>query len=152
MNSGLSLLGLSAAAPAISIVRQTAQSVVEPFQNIFAAAVERSASADPSSASDQEDGMRAKLARRLQELMRSLGAVDGDRVSLHVDADGAISASGVAAIAEGVETALRYDSELAGQVRALVEANAAMADSDWLGDAELRITATTGDAATIEWR
>jgi hypothetical protein len=152
MNPGLSLFGLSAAAPTIALARQTALTAVEPFQNIFASAADRTAAADPSTVNPEQEGLRARLARRLQELMRSLGAIDGDQVSLRVDEAGAIAATGFGTLAEGVETALREDGVLADQIRALAEFNAAQNDSAWLGDAELRVTATTGDTATLEWR
>ena len=94
----------------------------------------------------------ASVARRLQELLSSLGLRSGDRVKLEIDAAGDIRVADSDAGIGSIEAALNADPQLADDLRRLARSRSAPAGSPF-GEAELRIEVGESDAAAgLTWR
>jgi hypothetical protein len=149
MNGIQGLLSIPSAATAIDMAGQAVETAVSPFAMVMHAAMGAAAAETRNARGDfngADESLGASVARRLQELLTSLGLRPGDRVKLEIDAAGDIRVADSDAGIGSIEAALHADPQLADDLRRLARSRSAQAGSPF-GEAELRIEVGESDAA-----
>jgi hypothetical protein len=154
MNALFGLLAAPAAASVADVAGRTVKLAATPFELLLNAAVGGvDASAAESRPVDGADGagdLQDHVARRLQELLESVGAGPGDELTIRVDNAGfRVDGSPDAA---RVEEALRNDAQLAEDLRRLAEINDLFDGSPFALDEDLRVeVGEPGSVVRLEW-
>ena len=146
------IAGLFAAPSAVGLVGQTASAATSRFNSLLQTAKESySQVASPEGEPQEAVGLEENVARRLQELLASLGVGPGEKFRLSSDDDGLHIRVDGHPLAGDVEDAIVNQPSLVADLQELL--GSAASTSAGLADAQLQVEAAGDqDVAILEWR